>query len=29
MDFGKDKDEGTRLVEVEDVDGEIDVANKN
>ena len=29
MDFGKDKDEGTRLVEVEDVDGEIDLANKN
>ena len=29
MDFSKDKDEGTRLVEVDDVDAEIDVANRN
>ena len=31
MDFSydKNKDEGTRLVEVDDVDQEIDIANKN
>ena len=29
MDFSKGKDEGTRLVEVDDLDAEIDVDNKN